>query len=110
MSEKHIKQLEEQNRPRSMEELLSLPIESLAKEVRSLEYKHALLNDSTELYYDLYRNMIKRVANVKDYLDIEISKNNMKYEDNDNIEYYYRWLALVGFKEGMEEILKEKIK
>lgn len=94
----------------SMQALMDLPIESLAKEVQSLEYGYALLNSSTELYYDLYMNMVKRVANVKDYLDIEISKNNMKYEDTDNIEYYYRWLALVGFKEGIEEILKEKIK
>lgn len=108
MSEKHLKKLEEQNKPRSMEELLNLPIEKLASEARSLQYNYELLNSSVELYYNLYMNMVKRITNIKDYLDIEINKNNTKYEDTDNTEYYHKWLALVGFKEGMEEILKEQ--
>nr|DAG96722.1 MAG TPA: hypothetical protein [Herelleviridae sp.] len=110
MSEKHLKQLEEQNKPRSMEELLSLSEEDLLKEIHSLEYKHALLNDSVDLYYNLFNKMIKRVDDIKDYLNIEINKNNMKYKDTGNIEYYHKWLALIGFKEGMEEILKENKK
>lgn len=108
MSEKHLKKLEEQNKPRSMKELLSLPIEKLASEARSLEYNYELLNSSVELYYNLFNNMDKKILNVKDYLDTEINKNSTKYEDTGNTEYYYKWIALVGFKEGMEEILKEK--
>lgn len=110
MGEKHLKQLEEQTKPRSLEELLSLSKEGLAKEVQLLECSEAMLNDSVELYYNLFNKMIKRVDDTKDYLNIEINKNNMKYEDTGNIEYYHKWLALIGFKEGMEEILKENKK
>ena len=109
MSKKHLEQLKKQNKPRSMEELLDLSIESLAKEVQSLEYQNTLLNSSIDLYSNSSDRRTNKIQQIKDYLEIETNKNNTKYMETGNIEYYYKWLALVGFKEGMEEILKEKL-
>lgn len=108
MGKKHLEQLEKQNNPRSMKDLLDLSIESLAKEVRSLEYQNTLLNSSIELYSNSSDRRNNKIQQIRDYLEIETNKNNTKYVETGNIEYYYKWLALVGFKEGMEEILSER--